>query len=123
MRTGHIGIEERTTFVFADGIGKANARCELVSATTVTAGCRMIKSPAELALMRLAAEVSLAAYQAAWKSLQPGMTQAQFGLLVVAAHRQLAFSGEPSIRICQYSALPHGSTTPSPLREGIVLLM
>jgi len=83
----------------------------------------MIKSPAELALMRLAAEVSLAAYQAAWKSLQPGMTQVQFGSLVVAAHRQLGFSGEASIQIGQYSALPHGSTTPQTIREGTVLLM
>jgi Xaa-Pro aminopeptidase len=123
VRTGQLGIEERTTFVFADGIGKANAGCELVSATPVTAGCRMIKSPAELALMRLAAEVSLAAYEAAWKSLQPGMTQNQFGSLVIAAHRQLGFSGEASIQVGEYSALPHGSRTPQTIREGMVLLM
>ncbi len=121
--TGIIGIEERTTFVFSDGIGRANSGARLVSATAVTAGCRMIKSPAELALMRLAAEVSLAAYEAAWKSLEPGMTQNQFGALVAAAHRQLGFSGEASIQAGEYSALPHGSRTPQTLREGTVLLM
>lgn len=121
--TGRIGIEERTTFVFSDGIGKANSGARIVSATPVTAGCRMIKSPAELALMRLAAEVSLAAYEAAWKSLEPGMTQNQFGALVAAAHRQLGFSGEASIQAGEYSALPHGSRTPQTLREGTVLLM
>lgn len=123
VRTGRIGIEERTTFVFSDGIGKVNPACELVSATPVTTGCRMIKSPAELALMRLAAEVSLAAYEAAWKSLQPGMTQNQFGALVVAAHRQLGFSGDASIQAGEYSALPHGSRAPQTIREGTVLLM
>jgi Xaa-Pro dipeptidase len=123
VRTGRIGIEERTTFVFSDGIGKANPASEIVSATAITAGCRMIKSPAELALMRLAAEVTLAAYEAAWKSLQPGMTQNQFGTLVSAAHRQLGFSGEASIQAGEYSALPHGSRTPQTIREGTVLLI
>ncbi len=122
-KTGRIGIEERTTFVFADGIGKACPAAQIVSATPVTAGCRMLKSPAELALMRLAAEVSLAAYEAAWKSLQPGMTQNQFGALVAAAHRQLGFTGEASVQAGEYSALPHGSRTPQTIREGTVLLM
>lgn len=123
VRTGRIGIEERTTFVFSDGIAKANPAAQFVSATPVTAGCRMMKSSAELALMRLAAEVSLAAYEAAWKSLHPGMTQNQFGALVAAAHRQLGFSGEASIQAGEYSALPHGSRTPQIIREGTVLLM
>jgi Xaa-Pro dipeptidase len=123
VTTGRIGIEERTTFVFSDGIGKVCPAAQIVSATPVTAGCRMIKSRAELALMRLAAEVSLAAYQAAWKSLQPGMTQNQFGALVAAAHRQLGFAGEASIQAGEYSALPHGSRTPQIIREGTVLLM
>ncbi len=123
FRTGHIGIEERTTFVFSNGIAKANPGSDVASATPVTAGCRMIKSPAELALMRLAAEVSLAAYEAAWKSLQPGMTQNQFGAMVAAAHRQLGFTGEASIQAGEYSALPHGSRTPQTIREGTVLLM
>ncbi len=123
VKTGRIGIEERMQFVFADGIGKANPAAAMVSATPVTAGCRMIKSPAEIALMRLAAEVSLAAYEAAWKSLKPGMTQTQFGALVVAAHEQLGFEGEASIQVGAYSALPHGSRTPQVINEGSVLLM
>src|SRR5581483_6070289 len=123
IKTGRIGIEERTTFVFAEGIGKANPSAQIASATPVTAGCRMIKSTAELALMRLAAEVSLAAYEAAWKSIEIGMTQNQFGALVAAAHRQLGFAGEASIQAGEYSALPHGSRTPQIIREGTVLLM
>lgn len=123
LKTGRIGMEERTTFVFADGIAKANPGVEIVSATPVTAGCRMHKTKAELALMRLAAEVSLAAYEAAWKSLQPGMTQDQFGALVAAAHQQQGFKGEASVQVGEYSALPHGSKTPQTITEGSVLLM
>jgi Xaa-Pro dipeptidase len=106
-RTGRIGIEERTTLVFSDGIAKANPGAQIVSANPVTAGCRMIKSPAEIVLMRLAAQVSLAAYEAAWKSLQPGMTQNQFAALVATAHRQLGFTGEASVQVGEF---PHGRT-------------
>ncbi|MBV9405755.1 MAG: aminopeptidase P family protein [Acidobacteriaceae bacterium] len=123
VSSGRIGMEERTTFVFSNGIANANPASQIVSATPVTAGCRMIKSPAEIALMRLAAEVSLAAYEAAWKSLEPGMTQNHFGTLVAAAHKQLGFAGEASIQVGEFSALPHGSRTPQIIREGTVLLM
>ena len=121
--TGRIGIEERVTFVFSDGIGKANPGAQVVSATPITAGCRMVKSPAELALMRLAAQVSLSAYEAAWRSLEPGMTQNQFAALVAAAHSKLGFTGEAGVQVAEYSALPHGSLTPQTIREGSVLLM
>jgi Xaa-Pro dipeptidase len=121
--TGRIGIEERTTFVFSDGIAKVNPAAQIVSATPITAGCRMIKSPAEIALMRLAAQITLTAYEAAWKCLQPGMTQNQFRDLVSAAHQQQGFPGGASIQVGEFSALPHGSRTPQIIREGTVLLM
>ena len=54
----------------------------IASATEVTAGCRMIKSPAEIALMRLANSVTLQAYEAAWQSMREGMTQHEFAALV-----------------------------------------
>jgi Xaa-Pro dipeptidase len=59
--TGKIGIEETVRFMFADGIAKAAPQAALTSATPVTAGCRMIKSAHEIALMRLANQVTLAA--------------------------------------------------------------
>ena len=58
LATGRIGIEERVTFVFAQGIANAVPAATIASATEVTAGCRMIKSPAEIALMRLASSGS-----------------------------------------------------------------
>ena len=59
VATGKLGIEERVPFVFSDGIRKAARGMELVSATPVTAGCRSIKSPAELRLMQLANDMTL----------------------------------------------------------------
>src|SRR6202034_1761148 len=62
LATARIGMEERTPFVFASGIGQALPGATILSATAVTAGCRMIKSANEIALMRLANSVTLQAY-------------------------------------------------------------
>ncbi len=59
LSTGTLGMEETVRFVFSDTIAKAAPQLKIVSATPVTAGCRMIKSEHELDLMRLANQVTL----------------------------------------------------------------
>jgi Xaa-Pro dipeptidase len=123
VSTGKLGMEERVPFVFSDGIGKAARGIELTSATPVTAGCRSIKSPAELKLMQLANDVTLQVYQTAWKSLQPGMTNRQFSDLIAAAYRQTGFPGDALCEVDAWSALPHGSIQPQVIREGSIVLI
>lgn len=123
VSTGSIGIEETVKFVFADGIGKALPAAKVGSATAVTAGCRMIKAPDELALMKLANQVTLQAYEAAWKMLRAGMTQNDFAGLVAAAHSKLGFPGGAGVQVGEFSALPHGSVKPQVVREGTILLI
>jgi Xaa-Pro dipeptidase len=123
IATGKLGIEETVHFVFADGIAHAAPQATLVTATPVTAGCRMIKSVHELALMRLACQVTLAAYEAVYHSLREGMTQQDVGNLIDAAYAQLGFPGEASVQVGQYSALPHGSATPQVIREGSIVMI
>jgi len=123
IATGKIGIEETIRFVFADGIAKAASQATLVSATPVTAGCRMIKSTHEIALMRLAAQVTLAAYEAVYRALRPGMTQRDASGLIDAAYRQLGFPGDASIMVDEYTAYPHGSTTPQVIHEGSIVMI
>jgi Xaa-Pro dipeptidase len=121
--TGRLGIEESMPFVFAEGIGKALPTAAILSATPVTAGCRMIKSPAEMALMRLASSVTLQAYQAAWKSLREGMTSRDFSGLIGSAYQALGFPGYASVQIDEYTALPHGSRQPQTIREGSIVMI
>ena len=123
VKSGKLGIEEKTPFVFSNNIGMALPALEVVSATPVTAGCRMIKSDHEIALMRLAAHVTLAAYAAAYHALEPGMTQNQFAELVRMAHQQQGFTGGAEVQVGEYSALPHGSIQPQEIREGAICLM
>src|SRR5580704_9078496 len=66
IASGKLGIEETVRFVFADGIAQAAPHATIASATPVTAGCRMVKSEHEIALMRLASQVTLAVYEAVY---------------------------------------------------------
>ena len=120
---GKIGIEETVRFVFREIIEKAAPQARLVSATPVTAGCRMIKSAAELELMRLANQVTLTAYEAVYRSLHDGMTQIDVGRWIEAAHEKLGFDGEALVEIGEFSAFPHGSTQPQVIREGLPILI
>ena len=120
---GTIGIEETVRFVFSDGVAKAAPQVRISSATPVTAGCRMIKSEHEVALMRLAAKVTLTAYEAAYHALKEGMTQQQFEDLIEAAHKQLGFEGGADVQVGEYSAFPHGSITPQVIGKGTIVLM
>jgi Xaa-Pro dipeptidase len=123
LATASLGMEETVRFVFADGVAKSAPQLKVTSATPVTAGCRMIKSEHEIELMRLAAKVTLAAYEAVYRALREGMTQHEVSDLVEAAHTQLGFPGEASVQVAEYSALPHGSVTPQTIREGTILLI
>ena len=123
IASGRLGIEETTPFVFADSIGAAVPGARVVSATPVTAGCRMIKDAHEIALMRLASQVTLMAYAAVYRSMTDGMTQDQVGDLIAAAYGRLGFPGEASVQVGEYTALPHGSVTPQTVREGTIVML
>ncbi|MCU0635829.1 MAG: Xaa-Pro peptidase family protein [Gemmatimonadaceae bacterium] len=123
LATATVGAEETTRFVFGAGMAQAMPQAKFASGTPVTAGCRMIKDAHELALMKHASAVTLAAYEAAWKSLADGMTQADFQELIRQAHRQLGYDGSASCQVGEFSAMPHGSAKPQVVREGTIVLI
>ena len=123
LATGTLGMEETIRYVFSSGISKASPQAKIVSATPVTAGCRMMKSAHEIELMRLAAKVTLAAYQAAYEALHEGMTQHDVASLIQTAHSKLGFDGDADVQVGEYSALPHGSIQPQTIRDGTILLI
>jgi Xaa-Pro dipeptidase len=120
---GTIGIEETMYFVYSDSMAKVAPALKLVSGTPVTAGCRMVKSAAELALMRHASKVTWTAYKAAYESLRPGMTKDDFAELVSTAHSRLGYEGGAGVQVGEFSALPHGSVQPQVIKEGTILLI
>ena len=123
VRTGTIGIEERVRFFLYDGIRLAAPHLKFVSATPITAGCRMFKSPAELALMQIANDITIVAYKATRDSMREGMTQGEFAGNCAAAFRALGTSGGIFVSFGKFTAFPHGSSKPQLLKEGDVVLM
>jgi Xaa-Pro dipeptidase len=123
VTTGTLGIEETMPFVFSDGIGKALPAAKIAPATPVVAGCRMIKTRHEIELMKLANEVTLAAYAAAYPLVQPGMKQDEIAALIASAHQQLGFRGGAMVLVNEGSALPHGTVQPQVVRENSIVLI
>jgi Xaa-Pro dipeptidase len=121
--SGTLGIEEHTPFVFANEIAKACPNLKLADGTPVIAGCRMIKSEAELGLMRLACAITLQVYEAVWKSVHPGMTTHDFSDLCMQGYARVGFPGEINCQTGIYSALPHGSLTPQVIQENQIVLI
>src|SRR5262245_6968590 len=123
IATGVLGIEETTKYVWSEGVAQAAPQIKLASATPVVAGCRMIKDAHEIDLMRLASQVTLKAYEAAWRAIKPGMTQNTVSDLIERAHARLGFSGDASVQVGTYTALPHGSIQPQTIHEGPIIML
>jgi Xaa-Pro dipeptidase len=118
-----IGMEERVRFFIADGVHNAAPGFDIVDATPVTAGCRVYKSKAEIALMQRANDATIAAYRAAFATMKDGMTQGELSANIAAAFRALGFTGGASVQVGQWSALPHGSITPQKIKEGDIVMV
>ncbi len=123
VRSGRVGIEERVRFFLFDGIRQEAVKIEYVSATPITAGCRMFKSPAEISLMQRANDITIVAYRATWASMRDGLPQDEFVGNCATAFHNLGVQGGVFCSFGKYTAFPHGSSTPQTLREGDVVLM
>jgi Xaa-Pro dipeptidase len=121
-----VGLEEQVKFSVFDGFRQVThmsaPKLELVSGTPVTAGCRSVKSSAELALMQHANDVTIAAYKAGVETLHEGMTQYELSGNIAAAYRALGYTGEAAVSFGKYTAFPHGSIQPQKLQLGDFVL-
>jgi Xaa-Pro dipeptidase len=119
----HIGMEERVRFAVYDGIRKEAPSLEFTSADAVTAGCRVIKSPAEIALLQRANDITIEAYRAAFTTLREGMSNGELANNISAAFRALGTTGGAMAIFGKYTAFPHGSIMPQKLHEGDLVLI
>jgi Xaa-Pro dipeptidase len=119
-----VGVEETVRFFAVDGLRKALPGVQIRNAAPVTRGCRMIKSPAEIALMQKAADVTVAAYRHTYPRIEKGMTPAEIGAMMNAA--TVALGGRPEFALVllgEASAYPHGTGKPQEVKRGEVVLM
>jgi len=117
-----VGVEERLRFFVFNGVKKEASAITYDSADPVTAGCRMIKSPQEIALMQRANDMTIAAYKAAFAKLREGMTQGDLRGEILAAYRAIgAVNADVAVSFGKYTAFPHGSIEPQKLHEGDIV--
>jgi Xaa-Pro dipeptidase len=118
-----VGVEERVRFAVYDGIRREAPSLEFVSADPVSAGCRVIKSPAEIALLQRANDITIEAYRATFATLREGMTNGELANNMSAAFKALGTGGGAMAIFGKYTAFPHGSIAPQKLREGDFVLI
>jgi Xaa-Pro dipeptidase len=119
-----VGIEETTRFFIPAGLVRQLPDARQVSANPVVRGCRMIKTPAEIALMQKATDVTIAAYRWVHPRVEKGMSGHDVGALMDAATVKLGGSPEFSlVLIGEAAAYPHGSRTPHVVADGEIVLM
>ena len=118
-----LGVEGTTRFFVLDGVRRA-AGVEVVSGEPVVRACRLHKSPAELALMQVANDVTLQALRQVHGAVAAGMTTEEVAVLMNSTTKALGGEVEFSLVLLnEASAYPHGSAQPQAVREGTVVLM
>jgi Xaa-Pro dipeptidase len=123
-RARTVGFEETDRYFILDRLNQQYPGVRVVSGNPVVRGCRMIKSPAELALMQAANDIMLASLRYAAERTREGMAQTDVDALIAAAQKRLggAYDGG-LVLIGESSAYPHGSHKPQVVRRGEIVLM
>ena len=123
IRTGQVGVEATTRYVFFDGLRHAATSLDYTSGDPITVGCRAQKSAHELELMRLACSATCDVYKAIFASLREGMTQREVSELAARGYARMGLQGDASVFFGASSALPHGSREEQILREGVGVMI
>jgi len=125
VTSGAIAFESTTRLFIVDGVRDASAGAyHVVSGDALVKAVRLIKTPAELALMQTANDVTLAALRYVHGNVRAGMRPSEIADMMNAA--TVALGGAPEfalVLINEASAYPHGSHQPQTLHEGSVILM
>jgi Xaa-Pro dipeptidase len=122
--SGTIAVESTVRFFIVDGLRQASKAYDIVSADPLVRACRLIKSPAELALMQRANDVTIAALRVVHSRVERGMSGTDIAALM---DRTTAALGGPSefslVLLNEASAYPHGSVKAQAVRDGSIVLM
>jgi Xaa-Pro dipeptidase len=118
-----VGFEETDRYFIFDRLEQQLPGLKAVSANPVVRTLRILKSPAELALMQAANDITIRAMRHAGEATRTGMTPADVGAAIDAATSTLGGSPEFAlVLIDEASALPHGSHKPQIVKRGSTIL-
>ena len=126
LDSGEISMDEATPFFVFDGIQNGQNSYKLVNAKPITAGCRMIKSDAEIAIMQQAMNITLEVQKAAARILRVGISTKEVTDFINDAHVKYGIPSGSYFCIVLFgvdSSFPHGVKSPKDLAENEVVLV
>ncbi|WP_430386444.1 M24 family metallopeptidase [Blastomonas fulva] len=120
-----LAIDPALPFLFVDRIARDAPALTLVSGAPAIDGCRMHKSPAEIALMQQAKSMTLEIHRRAALTLREGIRASEVIRFIDEGHRKIG--GAPStfcmVQFGHGTAFPHGVPGDPQLREGDMVLI
>jgi Xaa-Pro dipeptidase len=124
VTSGVLAAESTMRFFIIAGIRQVSSGYDIVPADSLVRACRLIKSPAELALMQVANDITLEALRYVHGHLALGMGTSDIAALMDRATGMLGGAPEFALVLLnEASAYPHGSLTPQTIHEGSTVLM
>jgi len=120
-----LAVDPDMAFALVEEIRKAAPSLQLISGTAIVNGCRMYKSPSELALMRQAKQMTLEVHRRTARILREGIGTTEVRAFVDEAHRALGAAGSSfcMVQFGRSTAYPHGLPGEFRLREGDLVLI
>lgn len=122
-----LAIDPALPFLFVDRIAHDAPGLALVSGAAAVDGCRMTKSPAEIALMQQAKSMTLEVHRRAALTLREGIRASEVIRFIDQAHRAINGGGAGStfcmVQFGHGTAFPHGVPGDPELREGDMVLI
>ena len=121
-----LALDESAQFFIADGLLQHLPKLSIRNARPVTAGCRMQKSAAELALMQVAMDMTLAVHKAAASILYAGISTEEVTEFIHLAHKKVGAAAGSYFCIVLFgedSAFPHGVARPKTLADNEMVLI
>jgi len=120
-----LAIDPALPFLFVDRIARDAPALTLVSGAPAIDGCRMHKSPAEIAMMQQAKTMTLEIHRRAALILREGIRASEVVRFIDEGHRKIG--GAPStfcmVQFGHGTAFPHGVPGDPQLREGDMVLI
>lgn len=119
-----LALDPATPFIFASALMRVLAGMPVVSAQSLIASQRQIKSANELAIIQAAMDASYSLQKAVHSGLRTGISTTEISAFVNEAH--LAMGLRPQFVAVQFgeaTAYPHGVPYPQTLAEGDMVLV
>lgn len=123
--TARLAIDPALPLFMLEGVRRAAPSLDGISASPIVDGCRMFKSPAEIALMQQAKDMTLEVQRRAARILRTGISAGEVRHFIDLAHRALGADGSIFciVEFGRSTAFPHGLPEEARLAEGDFVLI